>query len=238
MAGLKGPTLHAFFPSLLDGAASPLITLHSDRVAEILDLVVVACWMGIFAILAIGKRRAAPGAQNSDRKSMLGMLLQLAGYMICFVALRPLFSPLFPISKTGEALIAAFTAIVAIASTWFCYAAAQALGRHWALMARVIEKHELIRTGPYSIVRNPIYLAMLGVVIATGLAFSCWQALVPAIVVYLIGTAIRIRAEEKLLRAAFAAEFDDYARRVPALLPLLYPPGVTFTKHRASHLLC
>jgi protein-S-isoprenylcysteine O-methyltransferase Ste14 len=46
--------------------------------------------------------------------------------------------------------------------------------------------------------------------------------LLGAIVIFLIGTFVRIRSEEKLLRATFGAQFDDYARRVPAFLPGLF----------------
>jgi protein-S-isoprenylcysteine O-methyltransferase Ste14 len=198
-----------------------LITSRSNLAAAIADLIVIGCWVGIIAILVTGKRRATPGTQQSDPKSMLGLLLQLVGYVLCFVVPRPLFSPPFPMTKTGEAILAAFTAGLALASTWLCHAAARALGKHWALMARVIEGHELVRTGPYAMVRNPIYLAMLGMVIATALAFTRWQTLVAAAATYLVGTLIRIRAEEKLLRGAFGAEFEDYSSKVAALLPRL-----------------
>ena len=39
------------------------------------------------------------------------------------------------------------------------------------------------------------------------------------IAIHTLGTAIRVRSEEKLLRAQFGAEYEDYARRVPAILP-------------------
>lgn len=196
-----------------------MIAFHSDLAAEIVDLVLIPCWVGMVAILIIGKRRAAPGAQRSDRKSVIGMSLQFAGYAICFAAPRPIFFPPFAISSATEKGVAVFTVGLALLSTWFCYAAACALGRHWALMARVIDGHELVRSGPYGIVRNPIYLGMLGLAIATGVAFSHWQAVIPALMVFLIGTLIRIRSEEKLLRGAFGTLFDDYAKQVPALLP-------------------
>jgi protein-S-isoprenylcysteine O-methyltransferase Ste14 len=125
-------------------------------------------------------------------------------------------------SPTAECITAAFASLVGIASAWFCFAAARALGRQWALVARVIEGHELIGRGPYALVRNPIYLAMLGMLLATGFAFSRWQALAAATVVFLIGTEIRIRSEETLLRATFGTQFEDYARRVPALFPHIF----------------
>jgi protein-S-isoprenylcysteine O-methyltransferase Ste14 len=45
---------------------------------------------------------------------------------------------------------------------------------------------------------------------------------VSAVVVFAIGMVIRVRSEEKLLRAAFGEKFEDYARRVPAVIPGLY----------------
>jgi len=188
-------------------------------IADAVYVTVGACWLGLLAIVVIGKRGAARGAQQRDPKSMLGMLLQCVGYAICFAAYRPQFGALFPMPRNGAIALGSFTIAIALASAWLCYAAARALGKHWALMARVIEGHELVSSGPYAIVRNPIYLAMLGMEIATGLAISRWWAIVAGIIIFLIGTDIRIRSEERILRAAFGAKFEDYARRVPALLP-------------------
>ena len=70
--------------------------------------------------------------------------------------------------------------------------------------------------------RNPIYLGMFGLLVQVGLTLSYWQALVAAAVVFLIGTQIRIRTEEKILRDAFGAKFEEYARRVPAFFPRIF----------------
>ena len=86
----------------------------------------------------------------------------------------------------------------------------------------MVEGHELITRGPYSLVRNPIYLGMFGMLLATGLAVGRWPVLLAAIVVFLIGIEIRIRTEEKLLREAFGEKFEEYARRVSALVPRLF----------------
>jgi hypothetical protein len=84
---------------------------------------------------------------------------------------------------------------------------------------QAVKDHELITQGPYSLVRNPIYLGMFGMLLATGLAVGRLPVLLAAIVVFLIGIEIRIRTEENLLREAFGEKFDEYARRVPALIP-------------------
>jgi protein-S-isoprenylcysteine O-methyltransferase Ste14 len=41
-----------------------------------------------------------------------------------------------------------------------------------------------------------------------------------ALLLFGAGTAVRVRSEERLLREVFGAQYEEYARRVPALLPL------------------
>jgi protein-S-isoprenylcysteine O-methyltransferase Ste14 len=194
----------------------------SDLPAEIACLVVLAGWIGFGLVLVIGKSRASRTEVRREAKSRVGFLLQCAGYAIAIFFPRTFFSPIAPMSKTAEEALAAVTIAITIASVCFCLAAAWALGKQWALVARLVESHELIVSGPYAVVRNPIYLAMLGMMLATGLAVSRWEALVAGTVVFLIGNSIRIRSEEKLLRGAFGTSFDEYARRVPAFLPRLF----------------
>jgi len=112
--------------------------------------------------------------------------------------------------------------VIAGLSVWLSASAVRTLGKQWTYVARTIEGHELITEGPYHLVRNPIYLGMFGMMVAFGLSLTLWPALLGAIVIFLIGTFVRIRSEEKLLRATFGEQFEDYARRVPAFLPGLY----------------
>jgi len=194
----------------------------SDTIAEVVFyLVVTAWWLSFVVTYFVGRRAGEKGDAKRDVISTLGMLLQMSSYVIVFALSRKYFSPFLPMSKLAEIVLGVFAVLLAAGSAWLCFAAARALGKQWALMARVIEGHELITSGPYAAVRNPIYLAILMTLIACGLAASTWQGLLVAIVVCLAGTWIRIRSEEKLLREAFGAKFEDYARRVPALLPRL-----------------
>ena len=100
--------------------------------------------------------------------------------------------------------------------------AVRVLGKEWSVTARLVEGHKLATRGPYRFMRHPIYTGMLGMLLATGLAISNWFSLLAAIVIFLIGTIIRVRSEERLLREEFGSQFEDYARRVAALLPGVY----------------
>ncbi|MGA8367870.1 MAG: methyltransferase family protein [Candidatus Acidiferrales bacterium] len=198
------------------------MTFVLDGPRAIALCVVAACWVGFGAILVVGKRGASKTQTRQDAKSHLGFLIQGVAYAICLCFPRAYFFPFAPASKIGEETLSAVTAAMAIASVWFCYTAVRALGKQWALVAQVVEGHELITEGPYAVVRNPIYLAMWGMLVATGLAVSRWQALAGAIILFFAGTEIRIRSEERLLREAFGSKFEEYARRVPAVFPRIF----------------
>jgi protein-S-isoprenylcysteine O-methyltransferase Ste14 len=198
---------------------------ESDGMAETAAACLAVTWVLFGAIFLVGRRGAAENTARRDTTSRVGFVMQLVAYTIVLSISRTYFSPLVAMSKTVEAFLTALTIAIGFVSIWFCYAAVRTLGKQWALVARIIEGHELITQGPYGVVRNPIYLGMFGLLLQVGLTLSSWQALVVASIIFLIGTQIRIRTEEKILRDAFGSKFDDYARRVPSFFPQIFGRG-------------
>jgi protein-S-isoprenylcysteine O-methyltransferase Ste14 len=123
-----------------------------------------------------------------------------------------------PEVATPEALrwLGVLLSVVGIAfSLW----AMVTLGRHYDLVLEVHQGHELVRRGPYGLVRHPLYtglgLHFAGVCLATGnLLLIAGTLLVTYPAFYL-----RARAEEGLLRAQFGTQYEQYAREVPMLVP-------------------
>ena len=194
--------------------------MRIDVVGVVALVLVFLAWLVFGAIFLF--RKKPPKAEETKRVAAAkwGIALQGVGFALVGSFHRGEWWPL-PTSRFGEVIFAVATVALAYSSCWFCLRAVRTLGKQWTYEARVIQGHELITQGPYSLVRNPIYLGMFGLMVATGLAYSSWRALVAAILVFLVGNRIRIRAEEKLLREAFGAQFDNYARRVPAFFPRL-----------------
>jgi len=181
---------------------------------------VIVCWF-VFALTFLLRRRP-PKAQATrrNRTATIGIALQMVGFVLVWYRPlgRPAFAPIVSVPSWAE-VVAMLTLAIAAVSVWLVNAAVRRLGKQWALAARLVEGHKLITDGPYRLVRNPIYTDMFGMLLATGLALSRWSTLLVAIVVFAAGTYIRVRSEERLLRGAFGSEFDEYARRVPALIP-------------------
>ncbi|HEY6764873.1 MAG TPA: isoprenylcysteine carboxylmethyltransferase family protein [Candidatus Sulfotelmatobacter sp.] len=186
---------------------------------------VILCWLG-FAAIFIFRKAAGTKAEEAkrDRFSFLGILLQMSAYaLVWFQPPRaPVLPPIPALSGVSGILFSLFVLALAAGSVWLTASAVRTLGRQWAVTARLVEGHKLITAGPYAYVRNPIYTGMLGMLIATGLAMEHWKFLIVAIVLFSSGLVIRVRSEEKLLRAAFGQEFEDYARRVPAVVPGIF----------------
>ena len=195
--------------------------MNKVNLTSVAMVVVLACWF-VFVLTFLLRRPPV----TSDRKrvpgSIFGIVLQGLSFLLVWTVRRPIFSSFVSFSKAVTAVLEILAVVSAIASILLVIAAVKTLGKEWSLTARVVTGHKLATKGPYNFVRHPIYTAMLGMLLANGIAFSYWPALLVAIVVYLGGTQIRIRSEERLLRETFGAEFEAYSRRVPALLPGLY----------------
>jgi protein-S-isoprenylcysteine O-methyltransferase Ste14 len=185
---------------------------------------VVLCWIVFTGIFLLRKRPPKAQEAKRDRLSLLGIFLQMCAYFLVWFQPphKPFLPPVAGLSGGLEIALASFTIAIAAGSVWLAASALRTLGKQWAIAARLVEGHKLITEGPYRHLRNPIYTAMLGLLVATGLAMRHWTALIPALVLFTIGLVIRVRSEEKLLRAAFGKEFEEYAKRVPAVLPGIY----------------
>ena len=181
----------------------------------------VVCWWCFALTFWLRKPPPRARAARRDLTSYLGMALQAAGYFWLwdFPFLLHRRSPVASESAWLAWTRTALTLVVAIFSAWLVNAAARRLGKQWSLAARIVEGHDLIDDGPYRYVRNPIYAGMFGMLIATGLTVSPLVPLLLACAIFLAGTWIRVRIEERLLRETFGPRFDDYARRVPAMFP-------------------
>jgi protein-S-isoprenylcysteine O-methyltransferase Ste14 len=110
---------------------------------------------------------------------------------------------------------------VALVSLGFAFAwwARIYLGNLWSASITVKADHRIVDTGPYAIVRHPIYTGILLAVFATAGAKGTITGIVGALVITL-GFWMKARFEERWLREELGAEgYDDYRRRVPMLLP-------------------
>ena len=95
------------------------------------------------------------------------------------------------------------------------------LGKQFRVNAGLYQDHELVRTGPYGIVRHPIYSSVLAILLSTILLLTPWRWAAVSMVLFVVGTEIRVRTEDKLLASRIGPEFAEYRKKVPAYLPFV-----------------
>jgi protein-S-isoprenylcysteine O-methyltransferase Ste14 len=182
-------------------------------------VVVIVGWLLFAALFLFHKQPPPEKATRRDRRSIFGIVVQGVGYAAVWTLQRPRFTPVVPLPGALQVIPAVIVVVLTIYATRLSMTALRTLGKEWSFSARLVEGHRLVTEGPYHLVRHPIYSAMLANLVATGLALSHWIGLLGGIVIFGIGTAIRVKSEERLLRAQFGPEYEDYARRVPAIVP-------------------
>jgi protein-S-isoprenylcysteine O-methyltransferase Ste14 len=184
--------------------------------------VILALWFGFAGVFLLRKSPQSGPNKVGVPKSWLGLILQGLGFGIVWSIRRsPAFSPLIGEQYALNVVLQILGAGIAAVSVWLAMSAVRELGKQWSLQARLLEGHKLVTTGVYQIIRHPIYTAMMGMLISTGIVFSHWIALIAAIVVFLIGTGIRTSIEERLLSDGFGEEFREWKARVPGLIPFM-----------------
>lgn len=78
--------------------------------------------------------------------------------------------------------------------------------------------HRLIRSGPFALVRHPMYLGMIGSSVGLLVVCPTWAVVLP-VLLFLVALPRRAHREEQALAEAFGQEWEAYARRVPRWFP-------------------
>jgi protein-S-isoprenylcysteine O-methyltransferase Ste14 len=176
-----------------------------------------------FVILAIGwfvwsmpfwifKRNSA-SPSTLDRRARWGILIEGIGYAMVWQGR-------FWSRAPNEWQVG--LAIIFLLFAWLLsWRGVRALGRQWRIDAGINTDHGLIRSGPYRVVRHPIYASMFCMLLATGTMIATWPLLLAAVIVFLVGTEIRVRVEDGLLTSRFGDHARDYQRSVPAYIPFI-----------------
>jgi len=125
--------------------------------------------------------------------------------------------PLYHLGSAGVYVLAALT----LAGTLFTWWARIHLGRFWSNAITRKEGHRVIDTGPYGLVRHPIYTGLIGAMLATGLAVATVSAMLGVFGIA-FGLWQKARMEEGFLSTELGADaYEPYRRRVPMLVPFL-----------------
>jgi protein-S-isoprenylcysteine O-methyltransferase Ste14 len=94
------------------------------------------------------------------------------------------------------------------------------LGRNWSAEVTVKHDHELVRSGPYALVRHPIYTGLLLALIGTAVGIGNGRALV-GLALIVAALLRKVAIEERFMSEQFGEAYAAYRAQVPALIPFV-----------------
>jgi protein-S-isoprenylcysteine O-methyltransferase Ste14 len=204
--------LLAWGPDDLRGFFSHPARLAYVALTVLLQVLIVVRFPGV----GPGRR---PGTRTVRRQRVALALLFILSFALVIAAGHGVRREIAPMGG-GDFLRYAGLALYSVgllASAWV----EEYLGKQFSLEVTLQEGHRLITDGPYRRLRHPRYLAVIVFTAGLALVFRSWPALavVAAMTLVLLW---RIRDEEALMREAFGAEWESYARRTSRLIPFVY----------------
>ena len=182
--------------------------------------IISACWVlftVIWLLAAFWTKRSV--YQESRLQRMRYVIPILVGGFLLAKGHR-LSDPLsYRVIPHVEAL--AWTGVVlCVAGLAFCIWARFTLGRNWSGVVTLKGGHELITSGPYALVRHPIYTGLLTMFVATVMVLGHVAGIIAAPLVF-VSFWIKLRYEEKVMLEKFPDEYATYQRRVKRLIPFI-----------------
>ena len=185
---------------------------------NVTTLLCVAEWAFFILYWDAAAKNSSPAKVSESRQSRrVHQLLLNAGLLLELLPVWGLRQQILPntalVVWTGLSIQ---TAAIAL-GIW----ARRILGQHWSGEITIKVDYRLIRTGPYRLVRHPIYTAWLGMFARTAIVLGQMHALL-GFAVAAFAYWRKIRLEEANLKNAFGAEYEGYRRNTWALVPWLF----------------
>jgi protein-S-isoprenylcysteine O-methyltransferase Ste14 len=177
-----------------------------------------AVWVLFWIVSATNVKRTEQRESLSSRAAHFipmvlaaGLVLAPSGWHADFLFMR--FVRLSPVVEVIGCVLVLLGLLFAI---W----ARAHLGRNWSGRVSLKESHELIQTGPYELVRHPIYTVLLLALFGTALVAGEWRGLL-ATALMLVSYGRKLRLEERLMLQTFGEQYQRYRERTAALIPFV-----------------
>jgi protein-S-isoprenylcysteine O-methyltransferase Ste14 len=182
-----------------------------------------ACWavLGLYWLVAAFGRNRAQRRENPAAR-LAHTLFMAVAFLLLYSSdhdngfLHDRFVP-------GTSWMGPFGALMTALGVAFAIWARAHLGRQWSGDVTIREDHELIRTGPYTYIRHPIYTGILAAMLGTALIVGEWRGLA-ALGIATVGFWWKARKEESFLGQEFGQAFEEHRRRTGFFLPRFREP--------------
>jgi len=185
---------------------------------EVFRLLVEFPWIVfvIYWIIGALKTRATRDKEPFTSRSAV-LLIEILGYLLVFsgsTGIGILATRFIPRTMTSAVLGVVFTWTGIGLAVWARFH----LAEYWSARITIKEDHQLIRTGPYSHLRHPIYSGLILATIGTALVIDEWRCLLGVCLV-MVGYCFKASREETMLARQFGDAFREHQKHAGFLIP-------------------
>ena len=181
----------------------------------VLRVVSLLVFVGPMLFLVRGECKPRLHTSRGDRGPLLANLAALGLYLPSLVVFAT--SP----ASSLALLLATSGLFLAVAAVALVLRSRAELGSAWSFARKADHGTGLVTTGPYRLVRHPIYLGFALLTMGQAIAFGSWPALMIVLCGIIPTFAWRARAEEKLLSRTFGERYAVYRQRTKLIIPYL-----------------
>lgn len=175
-------------------------------------------WIAFSLYWELEAKNSAPAVKSESKASRsVHVVLTNLALLLIIVPIRSLSHRLLPDAMIVRVMGLAIEGFGLALAIW----ARRVLGRNWSGEITIKEDHELVRTGPYAVVRHPIYTALLAMYAGTAIVSGQVHGLL-GLLVGIIAYLRKTWMEEANLVNAFGKRYDEYREETWAIVPGLY----------------
>lgn len=189
--------------------------------------IIVYLWLAVGAVYLLTAFRVKPMARIPNSGQRKRVVLILTELLVLSFGAGLLFSESPHLALLNSRFLPAVPGIIGLgialtaAGCTFSSVARLSLGQNWSATATIKQDHELVHSGPYRLVRHPIYTGCLIAALGTAIAFGETRDLL-ALPIIVVGFWLKLHSEERLLTSKFGDRYAAYRREVRgAIIPYI-----------------
>ena len=192
--------------------AKPALMIHYKILVIILGSIAMWLTQPAFTVKETSDKK------NSDRFSVILILCM----SFISVVVPILDWAYFKSSQDGVSWITLLGIFMIITGITFRALAVRYLGKYFTPTVQIKEDHQLITTGPYSIVRHPSYTGAFLAIVAGGVVLESLVGFIISCTAMIIAYYVRIGIEERELTANFGNAYEQYQKNTKMIIPYVW----------------
>ncbi len=183
------------------------------------DSIILGCWIIFLAYWLVSalstKRTAEPQSVWSGLSHRIPVTL--GWFLLASQRLPP---PMNLVWMPRTDWARALGVVVCMVGLYVTIWARRTLAGNWSSSVTFKQGHELVKTGPYRVVRHPIYTGLLVMCLGSAIEIGKLRCLLSLVAVG-VGFWIKLKQEERLMLRHFPNEYPAYRKQVKALVPFV-----------------